>query len=250
MANDKQSTATAGLGKTRWILYREFSSFFGSNLPPLTLGLVAFLCGLVSVVLALSQGATYEDVTRVIFYFFYIIILAAAIFLSMSSFVSEKRQGTMELLYTLPVSNLEIVLGKFLMGLVLMTVISIAMTLVYVVGIAEAPWYMAFTGVVGLIVVGMYAYSVGMFASSITDNYLLALLIGATIIIVIDIGGFLAGLLPSPSKEILSHLHGLSQYTPFTRGVIPLKGVVFFTGTGAFFLFLCVKALESRHWRG
>lgn len=249
MAETKQA-GIAGLGKARWILYREFSSFFGSNLPPLTLGLVAFLCGLVSVVLALSKGATYEDVTRVIFYFFYIIIIAAAIFLSMSTFVTEKRQGTMELLYTLPVSNLEIVLGKFLLGLILMSAISVAMTLVYVVGIAEAPWYMAFTGVIGLIFVGMYAYSIGMFASSVTDNYLLALLIAVTVVIVIDVGGFMAGLLPSPAKEILTHLHGLSQYTPFTRGVIPFKGAVFFSGLGALFLFFCVKSLESRHWRG
>ncbi len=243
-------TKSALPGKARWILYRELASFFGGNLPPLTLGLVAFLCGLVSVILALSQGATYEDVTRVVFYFFYIITIAAAVFLSLTSFVSEKRQGTLELLFTLPVSNLEIVLGKFLLGFLMMSVISIAITLVYVVGIAEAPWYMAVSGIVGLIVVGMYAYSIGMFASSLTDNYLLSLLIATTIVIVIDIGGFLAGLLPSPAKEILTHLHGLSQYTPFTRGIIPLKGVVFFSGLGAFFLFLCVKTLESRHWRG
>ena len=240
-----------GLSRARWVFFKEVTSFFGSNLPPLSLGLVAFFCGLISVLLSLfTDKITLEVVTRTLFHAFYLIIIAAAIFLSMSSFVNEKRQGTMELLYTLPISDLELTVGKFMMGAFFMTLISLAMTLVYIVGIAEAPLSMVVSGVIGLSLVSCYAYSVGLFASSLTDSYLVALLISVAIVLAIDIGGFMAGLLPSPAREIISHLHGLNQYSPFTRGRIPLKGTVFFISLTIFFLFMTTRVLESRRWRG
>lgn len=250
MTDSNPKRSLPGLSKARWVLYKELNSFFGSNLPPLALGIVAFLCGLVSVVIALNPGATYEAVTRVIFYLFYIIIAVASIFLSMSSFVSERRGGTLELLYTLPVTDIELVLGKFLMGVILIVAIATSITLIYVAGIAEAPWYMVVSGLYGLILVGLYAYSVGLFASSLTDSYLVALLISAAILLTIDITGFLAGLMPSPAKEIFTHMHALNQYNPFSRGVIAFKSSVFFISLIALFLFLTTKVLESRRWRG
>lgn len=240
----------AGLSRSWWVFLKEANSFFGSSLPPLTIGIVAFMCGLVSVALANSQGATYEEITRFLFYIFYIIIMVAAVFLSMSAFVNERKQGTLELLYTLPVSDLELVLGKFFIGILFVTVLSVSMTVVYIVGIAEAPAYIAFSGILGLILVGLYAFSAGIFASSLTDSYLISLFTVTLALVIIDIGGFLAGLLPSPARGILSHMHALNQYTPFTRGILPLKGFVFFGSLIVFFLFLAVKALESRRWRG
>ena len=231
-----------GISRARWVLIKEINSFFGS--------IVALLCGIPSVILSQSSGATYAGVTRLIFYWFYITMIIAGLFLSMSAFVNEKKQGTMELLYTLPVSDLELVLGKFMMGFVVLTPTALAMTLVYVVGIAEAPWYMSVTGAFGLILVAMYAYAIGLFASSLTESYLIALLISAAIVITIEALGFMAGFFPTPIKEILTHMHSLNQYTPFSRGRIPLKGTIYFASLTVFFLFLTVKVLESRRWRG
>lgn len=239
----------AGFAKAWFVFLKEINSFFGSSLPPITLGVVAFLCGLLDAVL-ISPGATYEDVTRILYYMFYIIIIVAGLFLSMGSFVNERKQGTLELLYTLPVSDVELVMGKFFMGVMLVGSAALSMVLIYIVLISEAPWYMAGSGFVGLLLVGLYAYSAGIFASTLSDSYLISLLVGALIIGIIDIGGFMAGLLPSPAKGIFSHLHGLNQFTPFSRGVIPLKGSVFFLSLTVFFLFLSVKVLESRRWRG
>ncbi|MBI3395402.1 MAG: ABC transporter permease subunit [Spirochaetia bacterium] len=245
----KYTLSIPGLSKAWWVFLKEWNSFLGSNLAPITVGLVAFLCGLVSVVLGLTPGATYEEVTRILFYFFYIIIIVAGTMLSMSAFVHEKRQGTLELLYTLPVSDLELVLGKFLMGSAFLSLISVAITLVYVKAIGEAPWYIVGSGIFGLILVGMYAYSVGLFASTLADSHLVAMLVAAVILAAIDIGGFLSGLLPSPAKEIFGHMHGLHQFNPFSRGIIPFKGTVFFLSLTVLFQFLSVKVLESRRWR-
>ena len=122
--------------------------------------------------------------------------------------------------------------------------------MIYIFGISQAPLYITVTGVFGLVLVGLYAYSVGMFASSLTSSYLLTLLIGGTILLLIDVGGFMGGLLPSPAKEIVSHMHGFNQYLPFTRGLIPFRGTVFFISLIILFLFGSVKVLESRRWRG
>ena len=246
----KSIFALPGLTKARWVLYKELNSFFGSNFPPLTLGIVAFLCGLVSVIIGLNPGATYQAVTRVVFYMFYIILIVASIFLSTSAFVNERRQGTLELLHTLPVTDWELVLGKFFLGVVFNLVVATGITLVYIFGIAEAPWYVTVSGLFGLILVGLYAYSVGIFASSLTDSYLVSIMVAAAIVVAIDIGGFLGGLFPSPAKEILSHMHGLNQYNPFSRGMITFKSSVFFLSLSALFLFLTVKVLESRRWTG
>ena len=250
MKTSETTYGTSSVARVRWILYKEISSFFGSNIAPLAMGLTALMCGMVSVLLTLVPNATYEQITAIIFHLFYIAIIITAVFLSMTAFVPEKKQGTMELLYTLPVSDLELTLGKFLMGAGLLTLISILMTLVYVLGIADAPWYMAVSGAIGLTLVAFYAYSVGVFASSLTESYLLSLLISATLLISLEVTGFLSGLMPSPAREILTHLHGLNHFTPFARGRIPFKGAMFFLSFTGFFLFLTVRTLESRRWRG
>jgi ABC-2 type transport system permease protein len=156
----------------------------------------------------------------------------------------------MDLLRTLPITEMEIVLGKFLPGLVYVSIMSIGMTLVYIVGIAEAPWYLVAAGLPGLILAGLYAYAIGMLASSFADNYLTALMIATGILTVIDVGGFLSGLLPSPAKEIFAHMHSVNQYLPFTRGVIPLRGTVYFASMITVSLFLTVRSLQSRRWSG
>lgn len=232
-----------------WIFLKERSAFLGSNLAPLSIGILAFLCGLTTALPHRSEMSQ-QDLIRSLFHIFYIITLGAAVFLSMSAFVSERRQGTLELLYTLPVSDVQLVLGKFFMGILLMASIVLGMSFVYVFFLADAPWYMALAGGLGLFLAGLYAYSVGLFASSFTDSYLLSLLIASMIIGMIDIGGYLAGLLDSPAKEIVTHLHGLNHFFAFTRGVIPLRSLVFFSSLTALFLFASVKVLESRRWRG
>lgn len=239
-----------GIVRAKWVFLKELNSFFGANLPPVTVGLVAFLSGLVSVLLALNPGSTYDDITRAIFYFFYVLIIVASLLLSMGAFVSERRQGTMELLYTLPVSDLELVLGKFMMVALVSSLISAGLTIFYVVIIAQGPWYVALSGFIGLLLVSLYASSIGIFASSLSENYIVSLLISLTLVLVIDLSGYLSGLFPSPAKEIFSHLHSINHFNPFTRGVISFRGSIFFISMTGFFLFLAIRVLESRRWRG
>jgi len=101
-----ENRTLSSLSRIRWVFIKELKSFFGSNFPPISLGVIAFLCGFVSVLLPTTSGKTYEEVTRALFYLYYVFTLVDAILLSMGAFVQERRQGTLELLYTLPVTDL------------------------------------------------------------------------------------------------------------------------------------------------
>lgn len=241
---------SASLLRIRWILFKELASFPGSGYPALSLGLVVFLAGLVSVVLGLSQGATYEQVTGVLLHTFYILTLLAGVFLTMNNFVQEKRQGTLDLLYTLPVTDFELVTGKILMNLGVMATLLFLLEIVYVILIAETPLHQAASSYLGYLLVAYYAVAVGIFASTLTESTLVSLVVSSAVLITVDIGGFMAGLFPSPAKEIIAHFHALNQFLPFTRGLLPLKGVVFFLSAGALFHMLAVKSLEFRRFRG
>ena len=237
------------LKKAWYVFIKEYQSFLGSNLPAFSIALMAFLCGFISVVLTFHADLNYKILRELMFHAFYVIMLIIPTFLAMSAFVIEKKQGTMELLYTLPVQEVSLVLGKFLMGFFFSLFISVSVVLVYLIFIAHTPWYIAISGVLGLILVACYSYSVSLFASSISNSYLVALLIAASILATVDIGGFLAGLLPDLPKTIFRHFHGYYQFLPFTKGVITFRSLIFFMSLTFFFLFTTVKVLESRRWR-
>lgn len=239
----------ASFRRIRWVFYKEYSSFPGSGYPSLSLGLVVFLAGLISVILV-RQGATYEQVTGDLLYGFYILTLLAGVFLTMNSFIQEKKQGTLDLLYTLPVTDFELVTGKVLMNLTALAALLFLLEVVYVILIAETPLFQAVSSYLGFVLLAYYAVTLGIFASTLTESPLVSLIVSASVLIAVDVGGFMAGLFPSPAREILSYFHALNQFLPFTRGILPLKGSVFFLSAGALFHLLAVKSLEFRRFRG
>lgn len=246
----KEQGKRQSFDRIRWILQKEFVSFPGSASPALSLTVVVFLAGLVSVILGLSQGATYEQVTALMIRMFYILTLIASVFLTMNTFVAEKRQGTLDLLYTLPVTDFELVTGKILMNLSVVAGLLFLLDAIYLVGIAETPLYQATAAYIGLLFVAYYAVALGVFASAVSESPFMALLVALAVIVAVDIGGFYSGLFPSPAREIFSHFHAFNQFLPFSRGVLPLKGTVLFLSDGILFHFLAIKALEFRRFRG
>ena len=151
--------------KSWWIFVKEINIFMGSNFAPFSLGVIIFLCGLVSV-LPHKTEANLDEVVRMIYHFFYVIVLVGGVVLASTSLVSERKQGTLELMYTLPITDLQLVLGKFFMGILLILIITLPMSLVYIGWLAKAPMYVIVTGFIGLFITGLYSYSVGLFASS------------------------------------------------------------------------------------
>jgi len=149
----------------------------------------------------------------------------------MRLFAEENRSGTIELLLTKPVSDWQVVLGKFL-STFLLIIIALALTLPYYITVANlgpidhgAVW----TGYLGLILMSAAYISIGIFASSVTNNqivsFLLALFLGIFFQIIFTM---LAGNLSGIFGEILHFLSASTHFESITRGVIDSKDLIFF----------------------
>ncbi|MEE2657079.1 MAG: ABC transporter permease [Candidatus Latescibacterota bacterium] len=171
--------------------------------------------------------------------------------LTMRLFAEEKKSGTMELLMTSPVTTVQVLLGKFFACLSLYTLI-VALTLVYCLileAYGEPDWGPIWSAYLGYILLGATFVSVGVLASSLTENQIVAVLLafGALLLLwLIDWSASFAG--PTAAK-ILSYMSIIEHLQDFQRGVIDSSDVVFYLSFVFFSLFLTTRVLESRRWR-
>ncbi len=179
----------------------------------------------------------------------------------------EQRSGTLEILLTSPVRDLEVVLGKWL-GIVGFYILSIAFTLVYVfllahdVGITSqlhilgatvtAPdleYGQILTGYIGAIVVGATFAAIGLLTSAVTQNQIIAAFVGVIALLLLWNLGYLGSVLQPPISDLASYLAANSHSNSFSTGQVALKDLVYFLSLTVGALFLAARVLESRRWR-
>jgi len=239
--------------KIKWIYLKELRIFFGTYLAPLVLGGTAFLNGLFVLILNFDGRANYAEATIITFISFMSTIIVAMLVLSMGSIVEEKNRGTLELLFTSPVTDLDIVAGKFLFGVTIAAVITVFINGLFPLLLYawwQAPLYLVVSGSIGVFLLGVFTFSVGMFSSSIAKNQMIALLLAVMIIMTLWVTGYFSHIFNAETRRILFHFHIFSHFIAFSRGVLPLSGIVFFLSGSFLFLYLAVRVLESRRWRG
>ncbi|OCB70235.1 gliding motility-associated ABC transporter permease subunit GldF [Flavobacterium crassostreae] len=235
------------------ILLREINSFFGSPVGYLVIGLFLILNGLF---LWVFQGdynilnTGFADLTP-----FFTLAPWILIFLipavTMRSFSDEKKQGTLELLLTKPLSIWEIVLGKFLAA-VLLIILSIIPTFLYVVVVFElglptgnidmGSTIGAYFGL--LFLIGAYA-SVGIFSSTLSENQIVAFIIAVFICFFLYFGfEEMAALTPTFSNSITA-LGMQDHFKSMGRGVIDTRDILYFVSTMLVFLSFTVYQLKT-----
>ena len=172
--------------------------------------------------------------------------------LTMRLVAEEFRSGTIEALMTAPVTDFQVVAGKFLGAMVLYLAL-LATTGVFfllIVVFGQPDWGVAAMGYLGMVLLGATYVSVGLFASSLTKHQLVAGLIGMGMLAFLTAGMYLLVLgLPAEYGEVVSRVNLISNFSHFSKGILDTRSVVFFVTLTAFFLFLSVKVLESRRWR-
>jgi ABC-2 type transport system permease protein len=177
--------------------------------------------------------------------------------ITMRSFAEEQETGTMELLATKPITDGQIIAGKFLAAFFLV-VFSILPTLVYAAAIsalASPPGNIdsgAIAGsYLGLLLLGAGFVSVGLFASSLTRNQIVSFIAAMFACFVFyqafDSLALLPGLLGSADKVLLSLSMG-AHYRNLSMGLIETRDVVYFLSVVAFFFLLTKTVLSSRKW--
>jgi ABC-2 type transport system permease protein len=181
----------------------------------------------------------------------YIMVIAVPM-LTMRSISSELSQGTIETLMTAPVTDTEVIVGKFI-GVMVLYVILLCTTLVYFGLVA---WYgqpdlgVAAMGYLGMLLLGSAFVAVGLYASTLTPYQLVSVIVAAVILSVFMIlMQVLVTVAPEPVNLMASKLNAMTYFKDFSRGMFDSRGLVYFLSAAALFLFLSVKSLESRRWR-
>jgi ABC-2 type transport system permease protein len=193
-----------------------------------------------------------DSVLRPLFSNVSVILLLLMPMLTMRLFAEERRSGTIELLLTFPVRDGAVLLGKYLAALAMYGVM-LALTLVYpalVLYFARVEWGVLATGYLGLLLMGATFLAVGMFASSLTENQIVASIITFGILLIFWVIGWSADYAGGAWGRVLSHISLLEHFDSFGKGVLDTKDILYYVDFTIVALFLTLRSLETRRWKG
>jgi len=172
--------------------------------------------------------------------------------LTMRLLAEEQRMGTLELLLTSPVRDWEVVLGKFLasLGVLLLTIVITFAYALILRAYGNADLGPMATGYLGLFLAGSALLSIGILASSMTQNQVIAAVLSVAIILVLWVISAVGQLMRSlAATQVLNQLGFFEHTTNFWRGVIDTNDMVYFVSLMALMLFIATRILETRRWR-
>ena len=169
----------------------------------------------------------------------------------MRLFAEESKLGTLELLLTSPVRDFEVVAGKFLAALGIVAIL-LVLTFYYPIMLfifGDPEFGPVVSGYFGLILLGAFFISVGLFASSLSSSQIVSAVVGLVILLMFWFIGEAADFFRGQPETILQFVSPRSHFEDFARGLIFLDSVIYFLGLTAMFIFLTVRSLETRRWR-
>ena len=180
-----------------------------------------------------------------------IILIFLAPILTMRLMAEEQKMGTIELLLTSPVRDWEVVVGKYLASLAFLLA-TVAMTLYYTILLfvyASPDPGPIYAGYLGLALYGGAALSIGMLCSTLTSNQIVAAVVAMGILLLLFFADLASENLGGTASTVIGELSIRSHFDDFDRGIIDTKHIVYYLSFIAFFLFMSIRALESRRWR-
>ena len=185
-------------------------------------------------------------------YNFSIVLMLIVPSLTMRLIAEEKKQKTQELLLTSPLTITQIVLGKYFAVLALYALM-LGLTLYMPLMLdrfSSIAWWPVFSGYLGLFLVGAVFLAVGLFASSLTENQMVAAVTSFTLLLLLWLIGRSGAAATDPGLgALLAYLSILEHLSHFLDGLIDTKDLVYFLGLIAVMLFLTHRVVESHRWR-
>ena len=227
---------------------REINASFLSPIAYVAATFFLFISGIYFYnILVLSRVVTLRYTFESVSFF----LMSVTPLVTMRLFAEEKKSGTMEVLMTAPVSDLQVVLGKFLgaMGF-LLAMLAPTGVYVFALSLVGDPDYGAIiSAYVGmLLMAGLFA-SIGLFVSSLTSNQIVAAIVTFISLISLWIAGYLSLQTRWPLSAFLDYIGAAGHLDGFLKGVIDTRDVIYYLSLTAYFLFLSVRSLETRRWR-
>ena len=249
------------------ILKREMKSYFVSPIAYVTIFIFLLISGyffytninnysFISLQAAVSsvgfQATTTDGILRPLIGSMSIIMLLMMPLLTMRLFAEEKKSGTIELLLSYPIRDIEVLLGKFVACLIIFALM-LALTLSYIVFLifwSDPEYGPFFTGYLGLLLLGASVISLGVLASSLTENQIVAAAISFGLSILFWIIGWSSNFVGPKLATVLNYLSLLQHLQNFSKGIIETKDVIYYLSFIFLCLFLTLRSLESKRWRG
>jgi ABC-2 type transport system permease protein len=181
-----------------------------------------------------------------------VVLLFVLPMITMRTYAEEKRSGTMELLLTSPLTDFQIIVGKFLGALALYAVM-LAVTLVYVgllFWFGHPEWKPVATAYLGLLLLGGCFISVGLLVSSFTRNQIVAGMITFGVFLMLWVIDWIGSFAGPTVEQVVTYLSITQHFDDFAKGVIDTKHLVYYLSFITFGLFLTAKSVTSERWRG
>jgi ABC-2 type transport system permease protein len=181
-----------------------------------------------------------------------VVLLFVIPMITMRTYSEEKRSGTIELLLTSPITDVQIIMGKFLgaMGLYLAM---LAVTLLYIAIIfwfGNPDWRPIAAGYLGLLLMGGSFIALGLLISNLTKNQIVAGIATFGVFLMLWIISWIGEASGPRVQAVLSYLSITDHFDDFAKGVIDTKHLVYYLSFITFGLFLTAKSVDSDRWRG
>ncbi len=243
---------------TTWnIAKREFKSNFTS---PLAYVVICLSLALLGIFFFFVWGGGFWQADRATFSQMFLwaprgLAMVVVPVITMRLLAEEKRSGTLEMLITLPVRDHEVILGKFF-GAWALVLVLILSTFLYPIMMFMKPWNLGaldmgpvLSGYLGLILFSAAAVSIGLFISALTESQVIAFFVTWVVLLLFTFLGFgIEQLGNQTARDVLSYVSFDARLTPFARGMISTRDIVFFVSI----CFMCLMgsfwALERRKW--
>jgi len=248
------------------IANKELRSYFASPIAYIVLGFFALLYGwfyvtilnyFVQQSMSMNQFGPQsmninQQMIRLLLQNMTVLLLFVLPMITMRTYSEEKRSGTIELLLTSPLTDFQIILGKFLGAMALYATMLLISTLhigiLFVYGHPE--WKPIVSAYLGLLLMGGCFISAGLFISSLTKNQIVAVMATFAVFLFLWVINWIGSFSGPGVEKITSYLSIIEHFDDFAKGVIDTTHVIYYLSFMTFGLFLTAKSVDSERWRG
>ena len=193
-----------------------------------------------------------EMVLRPFFFDLGIVLLLMSPLLTMRLYAEERKAGTMELLFTYPLTDHSVVLAKFAAVVSAFAVIVLG-TLpgIFLLNYVGSPtWKPILCGYLGVLLLGSSFMSLGIFTSSLTQNQIIAAVLSFGALLMLWVIGWAKSYAGATIGEVLDYLSVIKHFDSFSKGVLDSRDLVYYLVFIVFFLFLTLRQMTAYRWRG
>ena len=229
------------------IFKKEVKSYFYSPIAYVLMGLFVLVVAIFFYLGNIKgQSADFNSTLSAITFILIIIIPI----LTMRILAEDRKNGTEVLLITSPLSLSNMVIGKYL-ALLLVFLVMTGLTLIFpliTLMLGTPPIAPIIGSYIGFILLGAAFISVGVFASSLTENQVISVLISFVSMLVIFFMDSLGNALGGWMSTVMNWLSLPSRYNEFTTGILNIGNIIYYLSFIAVFLFLTIRVIEKRRW--